>query len=84
MTHNVMQHTQNQGKDTHNGGICTHDVHADPLTRIKNAAYEMLRHSGLDDYPYQEGVEGLKTSLVCTLNIILDLISHIEERSNEP
>lgn len=49
------------------------------LTRIKDGIHHMRWLSGLEKYPYEEGIEGLRTSLICTLNILSELVTYLED-----
>jgi hypothetical protein len=50
------------------------------VDKIKARISHMRCYSGLQKYPYDEGIEGLKTSLICTLNILSDVVSLLKEK----
>jgi hypothetical protein len=51
----------------------------DTLGHIREYMEDLRYHSGIEVYPYPGGIEDLRTTLICTLNGMLNLIRYWEE-----
>lgn len=58
----------------------------DVLNKLETDIRHMRYNSGLEQYPYTEGIEGLRTSLICVLNIMADLVNYLDrpDRPDNP
>ena len=53
------------------------------LNKLRADLRHLRHNTGLDQYPYKNGLEGLRTALVCTLNSLLDLTTALIETEKQ-
>ena len=49
------------------------------FSKIKRDLHSLRWHSGLEQYPYTDGLEGLRTTLICVINTLSEQAHMLEE-----